>query len=85
MELLHPDDVPLALAGLDWVGEHDRGSLIELRIQGADGEKLVELAGGRHPTPDGDLLVLTMRDLTDRRRWEIAHDDAAAFRALVHH
>ncbi|MEM7288304.1 MAG: diguanylate cyclase [Actinomycetota bacterium] len=85
LELLHPDDVPLALAGIDWVGDHDRGSLIELRVQGAQGEKLVELAGGRHEAPDGDLLLLLMRDLTDRRRWEIAHDDASAFRALVHH
>ena len=85
LELLHPDDVPLALAGLDWVGDHDRGSLIELRIQTDDGEKLVELAGARHPATDGDLLLLTMRDLTERRRWEIAHDDASAFRALIHH
>ena len=86
MELLHPDDVPLALAGLDWVGDHDRGSLIELRVRAADGaDKLVELAGGRHASADGDLLLLTIRDLTERRRWEIAHDDASAFRALVHH
>lgn len=85
VELLHPDDVPLAMAGLDWVGDHDRGSLIELRVQTDEGEKLVELAGARHATSDGALLLLTMRDLTERRRWEIAHDDAAAFRALVHH
>lgn len=85
LDLLHPDDVPLAMAGLEWVGDHDRGSLIELRIRGDGGERLVELAGARHDASDGDLLLLSMRDLTQRRRWEIAHDDAAAFRALVHH
>lgn len=85
LELVHPEDVPLATAGLDWVGEHGQGSLIELRVQGAHGDHLVELAGGRHESATGDLLLLTMRDITERRRWEIAGDDDAAFRALVDH
>lgn len=86
LDLLHPDDVPLAMAGMSWLGTNERGAPIELRINTrTGGELLVELSGGLHRDESGDFVLLVLRDLTARRRWEIAHDDNATLRALIHH
>ena len=53
--------------------------------QDADGWKLVELIGANlvgKPPIDG--LVWCLRDLTERRRWEVATNDIERFRSLVH-
>jgi diguanylate cyclase (GGDEF)-like protein/PAS domain S-box-containing protein len=85
LELLHPEDVELALASLASVQGKDLGTPIELRVKAATGWKLVELIGanviGRSPV---DGLVWSLRDLTDRRRWEVATNDIERFRSLVH-
>ena len=33
--------------------------------------------------PLGDNVVLSVRDLTERRRWEVAGDEVARFRSLL--
>lgn len=81
LDLLHPDDVELALLSLSSVQDKQVGTPIELRISTARGWTLVELVGA--PLNDGHILM-TMRDLTQRRRWEVASDDTARFRSLVH-
>jgi diguanylate cyclase (GGDEF)-like protein/PAS domain S-box-containing protein len=84
-ELVHPDDLEVALASLESVQAKDVGTPIELRVKTPEGWKLVELIGanliGRPPV---DGLVWCIRDLTDRRRWEILSDETARFRSLVH-
>lgn len=85
LELLHPDDRELAVVSLASVQAKDTGSPIELRVRTCAGWKLVELIGvnllGKSPV---DGLVLCLRDLTERRRWEVAGDATERFRSLVH-
>ena len=82
LELVHPDDVHLAALSLTSVADKEIGTPIELRLATADGWRLVELVGA--PLEDG-FIALSIRDLTDRRRWEVAGDETARFRSLVQH
>ena len=82
MELVHPSDIALAAVSLASVGGKQVGTPIELRIAAVDGWRLVELVGA--PVGDGSI-ALSMRDLTQRRRWEIAGGEVARFRSLVQH
>ena len=85
VDLLHPDDRELAIASLNSVRGKHVGSPIELRVQTSTGWKLVELIGANligKPPIDG--LVWCVRDLTERRRWEVATNDTERFRSLVH-
>jgi len=81
LELLHPDDLEFALRALDTVQGKEAGSPIEIRVRAAEGWRLVELIGA--PVGDGDI-VLCVRDLTERRRYEIASGEEDRFRSLVH-
>ena len=79
LDFVHPDDLQSAALSFASVGEKRVGSLLELRVRGADGWQLVEMRG--RAVPGG--VVLTLRDLTDRRRWEVAGDEVARFRSLT--
>lgn len=82
LDLVHPDDLALAALSLASVEGKEVGTPIELRIAATGGWRLVEVVGA--PLGDGQI-ALSMRDLTDRRRWEVAGGEVARFRALVHH
>lgn len=82
LDLVHPDDLALAALSLSSVEGKEVGTPIELRITTDDGWRLVELIGA--PLDDGHI-ALSMRDLTERRRWEVAGGEVARFRSLVHH
>jgi len=79
LDFIHPDDLQLAVLALTSVQSKEVGTPLELRVQGADGWKLVEMIGA----PLGEDLVLSVRDLTERRRWEVAGDEIARFRSLM--
>ena len=79
LDFIHPDDVQLAALALTSVQGKEVGSLLELRVRSAGGWRLVEMIGA----PLGDSLLLSVRDLTDRRRWEVAGDEVARFRSLM--
>jgi len=79
LEFVHPDDLQLALLALTSVQSKEVGSLIELRLRSGDCWRLVEIIGA----PLGDSVVLSARDLTERRRWEVAGDEVARFRSLM--
>ncbi len=80
-DLVHPDDLEFVVLSLGTVQEKVAGSPIEIRIRTPDGWRLVELVGA----PIGeDEIVLCLRDLTERRRYEIAHGEEARFRSIVH-
>jgi len=85
LELIHREDVALVLSSLEEVQKRSGvGTPIELRVRIADGSwRLVELIGRSLMTPDGPLIVNTLRDLTERRRWEVASDEPERFRRLV--
>ena len=85
LELVHREDVALVLSSLEEVQKRaGTGTPIELRVRIADGSwRLVELIGRATTTPDGPRIVNTLRDLTERRRWELAADEPERFRRLV--
>ena len=86
LDLVHPDDLPIVLAAFATVVDKEFGTPIEIRLRTGDGTyRLVELIGANHPTPTGHMIVATMRDLTERRRWELAAGDPERFRAVVEH
>ena len=80
LDLIHPDDLGAAALAMTSVRSKDVGTPLEVRVLAHDGWRLVELIGA----PSGDDLILTLRDLTERRRWEVAHDAHAHFRSLMH-
>ena len=83
IELIHPDDVLIGLAAMQSVQGKVTGSAIELRIaHPTEGWHLFEVIGSnRLDDPELGVLVLVCRDLSERRRWEVAADDVARFRA----
>jgi diguanylate cyclase (GGDEF)-like protein/PAS domain S-box-containing protein len=79
LEFLHPDDVEIALVAVEAMDHKEIGTLLEVRIRGVDGWRVIEVRGASF----GDDILLSVRDIADRRRWEVASDEAAAFRALM--
>jgi diguanylate cyclase (GGDEF)-like protein/PAS domain S-box-containing protein len=84
LELVHPADLEQAILAVNSVQTKEVGSPIEVRIRTRTGWRLAEVVGAPVPDGEGDI-VLTLRDLTDRRRWEIAGDETGKLRALLHH
>lgn len=84
-DLVHPDDLNFALMSLASVQGKEVGTPIELRLRCRDGWKLMEAVGSpsRHDRSRASV-VLTFRDLTARRRWEIGHGATDALRAVLH-
>ena len=80
LDFVHPDDVQLAALSMVSVQAKEVGTLIELRVRSEDGWRLVEV----HGAPVGENILLSLRDLTERRRWEVASDTTARFRSIVH-
>jgi diguanylate cyclase (GGDEF)-like protein/PAS domain S-box-containing protein len=83
LELVHPEDLEFVLLSLDTVQRKDVGTPIEVRLRTATGWRLVELIGAPIPWLDPGAVLLSLRDLTERRRFELAHDHDARFRTLV--
>jgi diguanylate cyclase (GGDEF)-like protein/PAS domain S-box-containing protein len=56
-----------------------------VRLRGSDGEYRTFEVRGRDATDDPEIggIVLALRDITDRARWEIAHGDAGLYRAIL--
>jgi diguanylate cyclase (GGDEF)-like protein/PAS domain S-box-containing protein len=85
LDVVHAEDKELALVALTSIQGKAVGTPIELRVQTGDEWKLVEVVGSNllgHSSVGG--LVLCIRDLTDRRRWEVANNEVGRFRSLVH-
>ncbi len=80
-DFVHPDDLGAVLLGVESLQEKPIGNPIEVRIRAIDGWRLIELLGSAIP---GDRMLVSLRDLTARRRFEVAHGEEAVFRALVH-
>jgi len=83
LALVHPEDLEFVLLSFDSVQQKDVGTPIEVRLRTATGWRLVELIGAPIPWLDEGAVLLSLRDLTERRRFELAHDHDARFRTLV--
>ena len=83
LDLVHPDDLELVLLSLASVQEKRVGSPIEIRLLTATGWRLMELVGSPVTWLSEGAVLLTVRDLTQRRQYEIVHDHDARLRSLV--
>jgi diguanylate cyclase (GGDEF)-like protein/PAS domain S-box-containing protein len=84
LQLVHPDDHEFVLRSLVTVQGKDVGTPIEIRIKAASGWRLIEMIGTPMEWRGGEVILLSMRDLTERRRFELASGREALFRSLVH-
>jgi diguanylate cyclase (GGDEF)-like protein/PAS domain S-box-containing protein len=85
LEFVHPDDLELVLRSLSSIQSKDVGTTLEVRAKGTTGWRLLELIGAPVAWFAPGAILFSLRDMTDRRRFEVAHDDAARFRSLIHH
>lgn len=82
--LVHPDDLALVLSSFEEVLDKEVGTAIEVRIRAADGGwRLTEVVGSTFHHGGGVWQIDTFRDLTERRRWEVAAADTERFRVIV--
>ena len=85
LELVHPDDIELAALSLTSVQTKEIGTPIEIRLRSASGWRLMELVGAPLSWIAEGMVLLSIRDLTERRRYELAHDQDARARAVIHY
>ena len=84
LDLVHPDDLEFALLSLVSVQQKNTGLPIEVRLRSTSGWRLAELVGAPISGSVDGAVALSIRDLTERRSLEVASDDVAKFRSLVH-
>ena len=85
LDLVHPDDLDFAMLSLASVQTKTRGLPIEVRLRSTTGWRLAEVIGAPLAGSAAGALILSFRDLTKRRSFEVAGDDDAKFRSLVHY
>ncbi|TFH20371.1 MAG: PAS domain-containing protein, partial [Acidimicrobiales bacterium] len=88
LELVHPDDLNLAVAALQTIVEKPVGDLIALRMRTGRGTwRYLELRGIFRPEiaddPFAGLIVIVARDVTDRYRLEFDQGDTQVLRAVM--
>jgi diguanylate cyclase (GGDEF)-like protein/PAS domain S-box-containing protein len=84
LSLVHPDDQELVLRSLTTIQGKEVGDPIEIRVESATGWRLVEIVGTPLRLSEKNHVLLSLRDLTQRRRFELASGREARFRSLVH-
>ncbi len=83
LDFVHPEDLDFVALSLDSIQMKEVGAPIEIRLRTPDGWRLVELVGSPIPWFAEGCVLLSLRDLTQRRRFELAYDEDARFRAVV--
>lgn len=83
LELVHPEDLEFVILSLLSVQSKEVGYPIEVRLVTASGWRLMELVGTPVAWYEEGAVLLCLRDLTTRRRFELAHDENARLRSLV--
>ncbi|MGP8066454.1 MAG: PAS domain S-box protein, partial [Acidimicrobiales bacterium] len=83
LDLVHPEDVELVLRSLVSVQGKETGTLIEVRAKTVTGLRLLEVIGSPITWLDGQAVLFSLRDLTERRRFEVARNKEARLRSLV--
>ncbi len=88
LELVHPDDLNLAVAALHTVVTKSVGDLIALRLRTGHGTwRYLELRGTFRADdaddPYAGLIVIVARDITERHRLEFDQGDTEVLRAVM--
>ncbi|MGO9911530.1 MAG: diguanylate cyclase domain-containing protein [Acidimicrobiales bacterium] len=84
LDFVHPEDLELVLRSLVTVQSKEVGVPIEIRVSTPIGWRLAEIVGTPVPWVEPGAVLFTVRDLTDRRRFELARNREARLRSLVH-
>ena len=84
LEFVHPDDLELVLRSLASIQSKEVGTTLEVRLRSTSGWRLIELIGTPVSWFAPGAVLFSLRDLTERRRFEVARDETARFRSLVH-
>ncbi|HEY5121831.1 MAG TPA: PAS domain S-box protein, partial [Acidimicrobiales bacterium] len=83
LEFVHPDDLELVLRSFESVQKKEVGNLIEVRVKVDSDWRLIELVGVPVSWFAEGAVLFSLRDLTTRRRFEVAGNDDDRFRSLV--
>ena len=88
LELVHPDDLNLALGSLQTVTTKPFGELITLRVRTGHGTWRYLEVRGSYRQPDRDdplagLIIIVARDVTDRHRLSFGRGDVDVLRAVM--
>ncbi len=83
IDLVHPDDLELVLRSLASVQGKEVGTLIEVRVKTGTGWRLVEVIGAPVTWRGEAVVLFSLRDLTERRRFEVARNEEARLRTMV--
>ena len=88
LDLVHPDDLSLAISALQTVREKVFGDLLMLRVRTGRGTwRYLEFRGTYQqpdlPGPFAGLIVIVARDVTDRHRLEFDQGDTEVLRAVM--
>jgi diguanylate cyclase (GGDEF)-like protein/PAS domain S-box-containing protein len=83
--LVHPDDLVTAMSSLASVQRKDVGTLVTIRVRDHTGSYGSYEVRGRSAVddPDVDGVVLVMRDVTDRGKWELDGGADAVTRSVL--
>jgi diguanylate cyclase (GGDEF)-like protein/PAS domain S-box-containing protein len=84
IDFVHPDDLEMVLRSFETVQGKQMGNPIEVRVKVESKWRLLESIGVPVSWYQEGAILFSIRDLTDRRRFEVARDDVARFRSLVH-
>jgi diguanylate cyclase (GGDEF)-like protein/PAS domain S-box-containing protein len=86
LDLIHPDDLTMVAHAFSTVRDKSVGTPLEIRVSTTSGWRLVEIVG-RWASQVGEhgATVASLRDLTERRRWDIASGEDEQLRRLVDH
>jgi diguanylate cyclase (GGDEF)-like protein/PAS domain S-box-containing protein len=85
IDLVHPDDLELVWRSLVSVQSKEIGTTLEVRAKTPAGWRLLELIGTPVTWFAEGAVLFNMRDLTERRRFEVARNEVDRFRSLIHH
>lgn len=83
LDLVHPDDLEMVLRSFASVQRKEVGTLIEVRARAANRWRLLEVIGAPVDWFGEPAVLFSLRDLTERRRFEVADNREARFRSLV--
>ena len=84
IDFVHPDDLELVGRSLVSIQNKEIGTTLEVRAKTPSGWRLIELIGAPVSWFAEGAVLFTMRDLTERRRFEVARNEVDRFRSLVH-
>ncbi|MEM1332776.1 MAG: PAS domain-containing protein, partial [Actinomycetota bacterium] len=84
LDLVHPDDVNLALSSFETVGNKEVGGLIHVRVRSGHGTWVgLELRGIRHHDEGGELTVLVARDTASRHLLDVDRGEVDVLRSVM--